>query len=178
METPTELTCTCGRFRCEVTRAPIIAAECHCTSCRAAATQLRARPGAPAFQEADGSTRFVLYRKDRVRFVAGEDTLRELRLTPQSKTRRIVASCCNSPVGIEFAGGHWVSLFASLWPAATRPAPALRTRTQDRDDGAVLSDDIPGGALATTKFFAKLLGAWVAMGFRAPSIGKYAPLPD
>lgn len=169
----TELTCTCGRFRLEVTRTPIIAAECHCTSCRTAAARLRALPGAPAFQEPDGSTRFVLYRKDRVRFSAGAETLRELRLTPQSKTRRLVASCCNTPIAIEFAGGHWLSLYANLWPDATRPTPALRTRTQDRDDGAVLSKDIPGGALATTKFFASLLGAWVAMGFRAPKLDVY-----
>lgn len=171
MTQPTELTCACKEVRLTVERAPIIATECHCTSCRAAAAQLRALPGAPPFQEAHGGTQFICYRKDRVRFIAGTERLKELRLTPVSKTRRVVASCCNTPVFLEFQGGHWLSLYASLWPAAARPASQLRTMTGDRPASEpALDDALPSGALHTASFYAKLLGAWIAMGFRSPAI--------
>jgi hypothetical protein len=166
----TELGCACGEVRLVVERAPIIVAECHCNSCRAAAERLRARGAAPTFQEPNGGTPFTLYRKDRVRFVAGAARLKELRLTPTSKTRRVVASCCNTPVFLELHGGHWLSLYSNLWPAPARLMPELRTMTSDLPDRAALDDAIPSGALRTGAFFARLLWAWIAMGFRSPVI--------
>lgn len=165
-----QLACACGRVRLAVERAPIVSAECHCNSCRAAGERLQALPAAPRIQEANGGTRFVLYRKDRVRFVEGADLLREFRLTPASKTRRVVAGCCNTPVFLEFENGHWLSLYACLWPEGTLPPPDLTTMTGDLPDGTVLSGDVPGGRWQTVLFYAKLLGAWIAMGFRSPVI--------
>jgi hypothetical protein len=171
MPTPaTRLTCACGQLHLEVTGAPIVRAECHCNSCREAGARMRALPAAPTFQEADGSTRFVLYRKDRVRFLQGAERLAAFRLKPESPTRRAVATCCNTPVFLEFKGGHWLSFYPCLWPAGSLPPPQLRTMTSDLPKGTALSGDVPSGTLHTLGFFAKLFGAWAAMGFRAPKV--------
>jgi hypothetical protein len=165
-----QLACACGRVRLDAARAPIISAECHCNSCREAAARLQALPPSRPFLGANGGTHFVLYRKDRVRFLEGTEMLKEFRLTPASKTRRVVASCCNTPVFLEFQGGHWLSVYACLWPQGMLPPVDLRTMTSDLPDGSVLAGDIPSGKRQTLSFYAKLLGAWIAMRFRSPAI--------
>lgn len=144
--------------------------ECCCNSCREAGGKLQSLPGAPPLLEDSGTTRFVVYRKDRVRFLQGTDALKELRLTARSPTRRVVASCCNTPVFLEFQNGHWLSLYGGLWPAAALPPLEMRTMAGDLPDPTVLSDDVPNAKTHSVSFFAKLLGAWVAMGFRSPKI--------
>jgi len=127
-------------------------------------------PAAPPFLEANGATRFVLYRKDRVRSLKGADILKEFRLTPEAKTRRVVATCCNTPVFLEFLNGHWLSLYGCLWPAGAMPPLEMRTMTGDLPAGSALPDDVPNGQRHSVSFFVKLLGAWIAMGFRSPEI--------
>jgi hypothetical protein len=166
----TPLGCRCGTVRLAVDGAPIVAAECHCASCRAATARLAALPGAPEVRAENGGVPYVLWRKDRVRFLAGAERLREFRLTPASKTRRVVAGCCNTPLFTEFENGHWLSLFSALWPQGSRPEPNLRTMTSDLPPGTVLPDDIPNHRRQSGRFFAKLLGAWIAMGLRTPTI--------
>lgn len=165
----TKLQCACAQVRIEVTGAPILNAECHCTSCRAAAAKLQALPKAPTIQEPNGGTQFVLYRKDRVRFLDGMELLKAFRLSSESGTRRVVATCCNTPVFLEFEKGHWLSLYACMWPAAARPTPDVRTMTIDRAE-ALVPDHIPSSKRQSLGFMAKLLRAWIAMKFRAPKI--------
>ena len=162
--------CRCGALRVEIDGAPMIGAECYCTSCRTAGARLGALPGAPQFHNADGGTPYALYRKDRVRFTHGTDLLRAHRLTPESKTRRVVAVCCNSPVFVEFQSGHWLSLYASLWPKAEAPTMQLRTMVSDLPETVHLDDRLPNARHQTLGFFAALLGAWVAMGFKVPKL--------
>jgi len=164
------IACACGQVQLEVEKAPIASTECHCHSCRDAAARLQKLPGAPHFVEANNGTRFAMYRKDRVRFLTGTDRLKEFRLTPTSKTRRVVATCCNTPVFAEFHGGHWLSLFGCLWPKGTLPPLELRTMTGDLADASVLPNDVPNGKRQSFAFYAKLLGAWIAMGFKVPKI--------
>lgn len=168
--TTTHLACACGQVRLQAEKEPIISAECCCTSCRTAGARLQALPGAPPILEANGGTRFVLYRKDRVRIVSGAEQLKAFRLTPESPTRRIVAACCNTPVFLEFQHGHWLSLYSGLWRETAPPPPELRTMTSDLPDASALGDDVPNGKRQTLSFFARLLLAWVAMGFRTPKI--------
>jgi hypothetical protein len=164
------LRCACGQVRLEAKGAPITCAECHCDSCRAAAIRLQAIAGAPCVQEANGGTRYVLYRKDRVGLTDGADLLRSFRLAPAARTRRVVASCCNTPVFLEFQGGHWLSLYGSLWPAGTLPRLEERTMTDDLPDPTVLPDDVSNMRRQSGRFFVKLLGAWIAMGLRVPKL--------
>jgi hypothetical protein len=170
MTPTTRLSCACGQVHLEVEREPIISAECCCNSCREAAARMERLPGAGPVLEENGTTRFVMYRKDRIRFVDGVDRLKAFRLTPRSTTRRVVASCCNTPVFLEFKGGHWLSLYRHIWPAGTLPPNELRTMTSDLPAGSVLPDDVPNARRQTLRFYAKLFGAWAAMGFRSPKI--------
>jgi hypothetical protein len=170
MPTITSLNCACGQVRLETVGTPITCAECHCNSCRAAAARLQALPAAPCIQASNGGTHFVLYRKDRVRFLEGWDLLKSLRLTGDAKTRRVVASCCNTPVFLEFENGHWLSLYGCLWPPENLPRLELRTMTVDLPDPSVLADDVPNMRRHSGRFFARLLGAWFAMGFRTPRL--------
>ncbi|GGA55470.1 hypothetical protein GCM10011499_27080 [Pelagibacterium lentulum] len=127
-------------------------------------------PGAPEIVHSDGGTPLVLYRKDRVTCAKGADLMGEVRLKPDSKTRRVVATCCNSPMFLEFTNGHWLSIYAGRLPEAERPPLEIRTMTRDRPGGADFDDDIPSPKTHTGKFMFRLLGAWLAMGFRTPKI--------
>lgn len=169
----TVIHCACGRVPLEVVRAPIISVECYCSSCRAAADKLQGLSDAPTILEGHGGTRFVLYRKDRVRFLKGDEYLKEFRLSPKATTRRVVATCCNTPVFLEFNGGHWLSLYGGLWPEGTLPPLEIRTMTSDLQDASILSGDVPKFKRQSISFIAKLFGAWVAMGFRNPKIATY-----
>ncbi|WP_338868321.1 hypothetical protein [Myxococcus stipitatus] len=164
------LRCACGQVQLEVAGAPIVSAECYCDSCRAAGARLQTLPSARPILGENGATRFMLYRKDRIRFLEGTHLLKEFRLTPESKTRRVIATCCNTPVFLEFENGHWLSLYGHLWPEGTLPPLELRTMTSDLPRGVTLSGDIPSGKWSQAVFFARLLGAWVAMGFRSPKL--------
>ena len=166
----TNLSCRCGRVQLRAVGTPFIVTECHCNSCRAAAVRLSALPGARPFTAANGGTPSALYRKDRVDVVAGAAHLKAFRLGPTAKTRRVVATCCNTPVFLDFSGGHWMDLYAPLWPNGDMPTPQIRTMTRDLDDPSVLDDAISSGALTTAKFYWTLLVVWAAMGFRAPEI--------
>ena len=117
-----------------------------------------------------GAKRFVLYRKDKVRCKKGQDCLREHRLSKDSKTRRVVAICCNTPMFLEFTNGHWLSIYGGLWPAASLPALEIRTMARDRPEGVELSGDVPNPSTHTFSFYAKLFRAWAAMRFRAPEV--------
>ncbi len=170
MSDTTELVCTCGRVHIEVEGKPIISAECYCNSCREGAARLAALPGGKPYLTDIGGTPYVLYRKDRVRFTVGQDLLREFRLTPTSHTRRVVAGCCNTPIFTEFQNGHWLSLYAGLWPAAQRPAMQVRTVTSDLPADTMLDDRLPNAKSQNFAFIAGLMGAWIAMGFKVPKV--------
>lgn len=169
-ERTTGLSCTCGTTRLEVEREPIVSAECCCNSCRDAGARLKTLPDAPPVLTARGATRFVLYRKDRVRFLAGEDRLAVFRLSPEATTWRVIATCCNTPVFLDFKGGHWLSLYGGLWRDGMLPPLELRTMTKDLPGGASLPNDVPNAKTQSIGFFAKLFAAWIAMRFRNPQI--------
>ena len=162
--------CRCGTVQLEVSGPPILVAECGCTSCQTAGAALASLAGARPILTDYGTTPYVLMRKDRVRIVKGSDHMAEHRLTPTSKTRRVVATCCNTPVFLEFKGGHWLSVYAALWPEGSRPKAELRTMTSNLPDPSGLPTDIPNAKTQTPGFMWRLLKAWVAMGFRSPDI--------
>ncbi len=172
----THLSCHCGQVQLEVDGSPILTAECCCNSCRAAGDRIAALPGAPAFRTQYG-TPYVLVRKDRVRFVRGRERLRQFRLKPESPTRRVVADCCNTPMFTEFQAGHWLSLYASLWPEADRPQMEMRNNARDLPDPSLLPGDMPNHKVVGASFIAKLILAFAAMGFRSPKVTTAGELP-
>ena len=92
------------------------------------------------------------------------------RLAPNASSRRVVATCCNTPIFLEMKGAHWLSLYLHLWSEAQRPKPEVRTMVVDLPDPSRLPADIPNLKTQPVSFYAKLLLARVAMGFRNPTI--------
>lgn len=170
MTKTTTLACACGKFHLEVDDEPFITAECHCNSCRTAAQRLSKLPPSRVMTATNGGVPYVLYRKDRVRFPDGTGALTSFKLSDKTPTRRILTTCCNTPVFLEFQGAHWLSIFAGMWPEAQRPAMQIRTQTGDVPAGTTLDSRLPSGGMVTAGFYGKLLGAWIAMGLKTPKI--------
>ena len=160
--------CRCGEVALEIAGPPIIGAGCYCESCQDAGRRFAAIEGATPTVREDGETPYLLYRKDRIRCVRGGDRLVEHRLTPDAPTRRMLSACCNSAMFLEFKGGHWLSVYRDRVPDA--PPLDVRVMTSDRPPGPPLPADIPSYKTHSGKFMWKLLGAWVAMGFRVPKV--------
>src|SRR6195952_732861 len=89
-------TCRCGTVKFVTAGAPLLTCACYCTSCQEAGRRFEQLAAAPPVLNPDGGTDFVLYRKDRVQCVTGQEYLEEHRLKPDSPTRRVIATCCNS----------------------------------------------------------------------------------
>ena len=162
------LACRCGKLAFEVEGPHIASVECLCSSCRKAGKVLQTLPGAIPVLDTKEATHFVMHRKDRVQILSGNEHLKAFRLSPDAGTQRVVASCCNTPAFLDFKNGHWLSIYAALWPASKRPAVELRTMTGDLDSTDSLPDDVPNLKMHSLSFYGRLLGAWVKMGFRAP----------
>ena len=162
--------CKCGQFTMLVEGPHIATVECLCSSCRKAGAALGRLPDASPVVDEKGATPFVLHRKDRVRILSGAEHLKEYRLSPGAGTRRVVATCCNTPVFLDFKGGHWLSIYAQLWPEGSRPPLEMRTMTGDLEQPASLPDDVPNLKQQSLAFYGRLFAAWARMGFRSPKI--------
>jgi hypothetical protein len=162
--------CHCAKVSLAIRDAAIMSVACYCTSCREAGTQLQALPDAATILAADESTAYVMYRKDRVDCKQGHEFLREHRLNPESTTRRVIATCCNSAMFLEFKGGHWLSIYTNRLAPNDRPAIRMRTMTRDSKAGIEFTDGIPSPKRLSMRLMWPLLCAWIAMGFRAPKI--------
>ncbi len=167
--------CRCGKVKFETVGPPILTGACYCTSCQEAGRRFEQLAAAPPVLDPDSGTSLVLYRKDRVQCVTGQEHLEEHRLTPDSPTRRVVATCCNSAMFLDFTKGHWLSMYRSRFPADAPPLE-MRVMTKERRAGVELADDLPNYDSHSGKFMLKLIAAWIAMGFRRPEItwGKTA----
>ena len=122
--------CACGRVVFEARGAPIVGATCYCNSCQTAGRQIEHLPSAPKVLDADGGTSYLLYRRDRIACAKGSEHLQEFRLTPDSPTRRMVATCCNSAMLLEFTKGHWLTMYRRRFPSN---APPIEMRVMTRD---------------------------------------------
>ena len=166
---PISAPCRCGEVRLELVGTPILRGICYCASCQEAGRWYQAAPGAAPVLAEDGGTDYVLYRKDRVRCVHGGERLEERRLKPESPTRRMVARCCNTAMFLDFTKGHWLTVYRGRLPDGMPPA-TMRMMTAERPAGVVLPDDMTNYPGHSGKFMLKLLGAWLAMGFRRPTV--------
>lgn len=162
--------CKCGRVAVLLTGSPIMTVACYCNSCRQAASELGRLPNAAPICEPDGGTHFVMQRKDRLSCVQGQENLHEHRLAPGAKTRRMIATCCNSAMFLEFEAGHWLSVYARRIDPSERPPIEQRTMLGDLPNMPNFNDGIPSPRQHTVAFMWKLLFAWAVMGFRSPRV--------
>lgn len=166
--------CACGAVCLAAIDPPMMTVICHCTSCRTAGRAFDARSHVAPIVDVAGGTPVVLWRKDRVRCLRGSERLAVHRLRPGSPSRRIVASCCETPMFGDFKRGFWISVYCGR--IADAPAPSMRVMTSDALEGTVFPDDgVPRFRGRPGKVLVKLLATWVAMGFRNP---RLAGVPD
>ena len=165
--------CRCGKVKLQAVGRPILTASCYCASCQEAGNRFQQIASAPPVLNPEGGTDYVLYRKDRVHCVTGQEYLEEHRLKPDSPTRRVIAKCCNSAMFVDFAKGHWLSMYRNRFPAGAPPLE-MRVMTKARRVGVELADDLPNYDGHSGKFMLRLIAAWIAMGLRRPeiSLGK------
>jgi len=161
--------CQCGRTTVTLIGAPILSATCYCESCRTAGHGFERDLGAPQTVNDSGGIDYCSYRKDRVTIAQGAQHLREYRLKPESPTRRVVATCCNSPMFVDYTPGHWLTIFRDRLSGAA-PRSQMLLMTRDKPDGAVLPNGIPAYRTMPPGFMVKLIVSWAAMGFRRPRI--------
>jgi len=162
-------TCRCGNVKFEAVGAPILTGACYCSSCQEAGRQIEQLACAPPVLDPDGGTEVILYRKDRVQCKMGLENLEEYRLNPESPTRRVVATCCNSAMFLDFTKGHWLSMYRNRFPSDAPPLE-MRVMTKDRRGGVELAGDIPNHRGFSGKFMLKLIAARIAMGLRRADI--------
>ena len=161
--------CRCGKVKFEVIDPPILTGACYCASCQEAGRRFEELASAPPVLDPDSGTAYVLYRKDRVQCVTGQEHFQEHRLKPDSSTRRVVATCCNSAMFLDVTKGHWLSMYRNRFPEGAPPLE-IRLMTKERRAGVELADDLPNYSGFSGKFMLKLIAAWIAMGFRRPEI--------
>lgn len=166
---PNAAICQCGRTTIALTGAPILSATCYCRSCRTAGHGFEQQPGAPRTVNASGGVDYCSYRKDRIRIAQGARHLREYRLTPGSPTRRVVATCCHSPMFVDYTPGHWLTVFRDRL-SGKAPRSQMLLMTRDRPEGAVLPAGIPAYDSMPPRLMVRLVLSWAAMGFRRPKI--------
>jgi hypothetical protein len=159
----------CGKVKLEAVGRPILTASCYCASCQEAGSGFEQLPSAPPVLNPEGGTDYVLYRKDRVQCVVGREYLEERRLKPDSPTRRVIATCCNSAMFLDFTKGHWLTMYRNRFLAGAPPVE-MRIMTQDRRKGVALADDLPNYDRHSGKAMVRLIAAWVAMGLRRQEI--------
>jgi hypothetical protein len=154
--------CSCGSVELEAIGAPITSAVCYCESCQQGSRLIEALPNGRPVCDSDGGTAYVLYCKDRVEYSTGSAFLRGYKLRDKSSTNRVVATCCNSPVFLEFAKGHWLSIYRTALQGDLPPLE-MRVHTKAKPAGSDLPNDVPSYPGYSLKFMAKLFSAWIAM---------------
>src|SRR5258708_21692390 len=165
----------CGKWKFEAVGPPILTWSCYCTSCQEAGRQFEQLASAPSVLDSDSGTGLILYRKDRVQCMMGQQYLEEHRLKPDSPTRRVIAKCCNSAMFLDFPKGHWLSMFRNRFPTGAPPLE-IRVMTKERRVGVELADHLPNHRGHSGKFMLKLIAAWIALGLRRPEVTLAQPV--
>src|ERR1700722_736056 len=148
--------CTCGSVELETAGAAILGATCYCDDCQEAGRQIEQLPNAPRVLDPNGGTDFLLYRKDRLKYIKGAGLLLDHKLREGSATRRVVATCCNSVMFLDFQKGHWFSVYRARF-AGDVPPSQMRVQTKSRPQTASGPGDIPSYAGYPAKFILKLV---------------------
>jgi len=164
--TTVTISCLCGQVALEAVGAPIASVVCYCDDCQEGARQLRSLPNAVPIEEPTGGTGYLAYRKDRVRPVKGAALLRPLKIRKDSATNRVIATCCNTPMLLNFDDGkHWVDLYRSRCHAHVPPVQ-MRICTKFKSEGRTIPTDAPQYPRHPVSLLMKLVLAKAAMVLR------------
>jgi hypothetical protein len=156
--------CACGKVEMEATGAPIATAICYCDDCQTGGRMIETLPNGPKVLNDDGGTDYILYRKDRARVTKGAQLLKPLKLKEGSGTNRVVATCCNSAVMLNFDGAnHWINFYRNRVVSGSVPPVQMLVCTKTAPAPDRLSKNVPNYPGHALPFIAKLLRAKLAM---------------
>ena len=154
--------CACGGVELEAIGTPILSTASYCDDCQEGARQIEALPNARPVLDPDGGSAYLLYRKDRINCSNGAERLRDYKIQNESPTRRVVASCCNSAMFLDFQKGHWFSAYRARFEGDVPPLQ-MRIQTKFKPKDRQIPNDVPSYPTYPIKFIAKLMSARVAM---------------
>jgi hypothetical protein len=155
--------CSCGSVELEAIGAPITSVVCYCEDCQEGSRQIEALPNARPVQDTDGGTAYILYRRDRVKSLKGALLLKSHKIREKSPTNRVVATCCNSAMFLNFDDGkHWVSMYCARFQGNIPPLQ-MRICTKFKPENGDVPSDVPSYSSFPLKFLAKLLAARIEM---------------
>jgi hypothetical protein len=155
--------CACGAVELKASGKPIVSSVCYCEDCQKGAAQIESLPKAGAVRDPDGGTAYILYRKDRIECSKGAGLLKSYKLKESSATNRVVATCCNSAVFVNFdKGPHWVSAYRARFRGELPPLQ-FRMCTKSKPDGVTLAGDVPSYRGYPPRLIVKLLTSRLAM---------------
>jgi hypothetical protein len=155
--------CSCGNVEIETFGAPMTSVVCYCDDCQEGSRQIEALTNAVPILGPDGGTAYVLYRKDRVKYLKGAELLKGYKIDGKSTTSRVVATCCNSAMLMRFDDAkHWVPIYWGRFQGDILPLQ-WRICTKFKPADAEIPKDIPSSAMYPAGFMVKLLTSKIAM---------------
>jgi hypothetical protein len=160
--------CRCGAVEIGAWAEPIVVTACYCDDCQAAAQRIAESAASEPTASADGGTEFMLFRRDRIACTRGAENLQAMKLTAASKTRRMIAGCCKTPMYVGFDDKRpWVSAFRASFGADAPPVEMrICTRFRRSDDKA--NEGLPSHPGYPLAMIVRILAAWPLMLFRRP----------
>jgi hypothetical protein len=161
----TVLSCHCGKVEMEAVGLPVIVAACHCADCHEGSRRLEALPQAPPILDDYGGTPHVLYRRDRISYVHGQELLKRLKVDEDSPDRAY-ASCCNSYMFIDVGPRMPVLPISRGRFRGDVPVLEVRMNLKREPGKGNLPDDVPCSPSFPFKFVRRVLGAQLAIVFR------------
>jgi hypothetical protein len=157
------VSCACGNVAVEAIGTPITSVICYCDDCQEGARQIESLPNAVPVQDLDGGTGYVVYRKDRVRCLKGASLLRHHKIRENSKTNRVIATCCNSALFLNFDDGkHWVDVYRSRCQGDVLPVQ-MRICIKFKPESCTIPTDVPHYSRYPISLVMKLIAAKVIM---------------
>jgi len=158
--------CRCGSVELEATGAPIVSAVCYCADCQNGSRQIEELPNAGSVRDADGGTAYILYRKDRIDCSKGASLLKSYKIKAGSATNRVVATCCNAAMFVNFdKGPYWVSAYRARFQGDLPPLE-MRICARSRPPGVAIPTDAPSYPGYPPRLMMKLLTSGLAMWLR------------
>ncbi len=152
--------CECGKVAFRADGPTLGTAVCYCDDCQEAARQIEARGDGPTVADPDGGTALSLWRKDKVTNLQGGELVVEHRLNSKTTTKRLVTSCCNSAMFIDFdRGPFWISVLHDRI-AEPRPPIEFRHMTKYRNSALPYPDDAPTYPTFPKMFVGRLMWNW------------------
>jgi len=150
--------CFCGNVELETTGAPIICAACHCSDCHEGSRRIEALSNARPILDSQGGTPYVLYHKDRVKYLKGVQLVTGLKVDDDSPNRAY-STCCNSFLFLDLPNPmHWIPIFRGGFQGEV---PNLEMRINVESKLGI--HDVPTYTSLSLKLVRKLLGSKIAM---------------